>query len=68
MEFNVYIHRRNKRMKQKEVAAALGIHTDTYCKKERGLQDFTIREGRILAEILDSDLNELFSTKEKIKG
>ena len=60
MNHNLYIARRENKLYQKEVAKKIGMHEQTYARKERGELDFTIREGLMLAEIFSCSLNDLF--------
>ncbi|NJP37157.1 helix-turn-helix transcriptional regulator [Alkalicoccus luteus] len=62
---DVYIHRRQNQMKQNEVAKVLGVTPLTYCRKENGHRDFTIREAKILAQLFKTDLNTLFPIEDK---
>ncbi len=56
----LYIARREKRLKQKEVAVKLGIHPQTYHKKECGKLDFSLREAKMLAKMFGCTLDDLF--------
>ena len=56
----LYIKRKEKRLKQKEVAEMLGIHKQSYYLKENGKREFTISEAKKLAKIFDCTLDELF--------
>lgn len=60
MYAGLYVARRESGMKQKEVAELLGIHHQSYCNKEKGHTDFTIRQGLMLTKIFDKTLNDLF--------
>lgn len=57
---NVYIARRERGLKQKDVAKALLINKQTYHLKETGKSEFTIREGKRLARFYNCTLNDLF--------
>lgn len=61
MHHLLYIARREKRLKQTEVARKLNMHSATYSKKERNELDFTLREAFILAELFETTVDELFS-------
>ena len=60
MVTNLYIKRREKRLKQKDVAKKIGIHPQSYHLKETGKRQFTIQEGLMLAKVFDCTLNDLF--------
>ena len=66
MNHQLYVKRREKGLYQKDVAKKIGIHPQTYFRKERGLMEFTVREARMLAKILDCTIDDLFSEKEVI--
>ncbi|ALX50431.1 helix-turn-helix transcriptional regulator [Lentibacillus amyloliquefaciens] len=57
---NLYIARREHDIYQKDIANKLGIHPQTYHEKERGKKDFTLTEARMLAQIFECTLNDLF--------
>lgn len=61
MNVQVYIKRREKRLKQDDVAEMLFLSRNTYGKKERGEIAFTIPEGKRLANYYGCTLDELFS-------
>lgn len=60
MNHQLYIARRERNLYQKDIAKKLGIHPQTYQEKESGKSEFTIREGKQLAKIFNSTLNDLF--------
>jgi len=60
MNIGLYVARRESGMTQKEVAEMLGIHHQSYCNKEKGHTDFTIKQGLQLTRIFDKTLDELF--------
>ena len=60
MHHNLYIARRENKMKQVEVAKKLMIHSVTYSRKERGELDFTLKEAFILSDLFDKPVEELF--------
>lgn len=57
---NLYVARREKRLKQKDVAKLLHIHAVTYSRKERGELDFTLNEAFILSDYFNIPLDDLF--------
>lgn len=60
MTQKLYVVRREKRLKQKEVAKKIGMHPQSYHLKESGKRQFTIDEGRRLAKVFGCSLNDLF--------
>lgn len=60
MNHQVYIARKENKLKQVDVAKKLGMHKQTYYQKENGISDFTIAEAKRLAIIFNSTLDELF--------
>ena len=64
MHHNLYIARRENRMKQAEVAKKLMIHSGSYGRKERGELDFTLKEAFILAKLFGKTVDQLFSEVE----
>jgi len=60
MYHNLFIARRENRLTQEDVANKLGIHKQTYWVKESGQADFTLKEAFLLADIFDSNVEELF--------
>lgn len=60
----VYVLRRERKLKQKDVAKKMGIHPQSYHLKESGKRDFTIKEGLKLAKIYKLTLNDLFEKDE----
>lgn len=57
---NLYVARREKRLKQKDLAEILNIHSVTYSRKERGELEFTLNEAFILADYFKVSIEELF--------
>lgn len=61
--------RESKGIKQKEIAAELGIDQSAYSNKERGRRSFTVEELLKLEIILDTTISEMYKElKEKIQG
>ena len=60
MNHQLYIARREAKIKQSDLAKMLGIHQVTYSRKESGSRDFTITEARMLSQIFNKSLDELF--------
>lgn len=56
----VYMRRKERKMRQKEIAKKLGLHPQTYHRKESGQVDFTISEGLKLSIIFECTLDDLF--------
>ncbi|MCM3637727.1 helix-turn-helix domain-containing protein [Sporosarcina luteola] len=64
MHIQLFIKRREARMKQVDVAKILNINNATYSLKENGKADFTLREAIKLAAIFGCTLNDLFWDQE----
>lgn len=60
MNFNLYIKRRESKLKQKDVAEKIGIHPQSYHLKESGKREFTVTEAVKLARVFGCTLNDLF--------
>lgn len=60
---NVYIARRENKLKQKDVAKMIGRSEQYYRERENGIREFTIKEGKILADIYNCSLDELFGNE-----
>lgn len=56
----LYVIRRENRLKQKDVAKRIGIHPQSYHLKESGKRQFTIEEGLKLARLFNCTLDDLF--------
>ena len=56
----LYVARRENKVTQRVVAKKLGMHYNTYCKKESGKLDFSLKEAKLLAKLFDTTLDELF--------
>ena len=56
----LYVKRMENGYFQKDLARKLGLHQQTYHKKEVGKREFTITEGLKLCEIFDCKLDYLF--------
>ena len=60
MNTQLYVKRRENRLRQSDLAERLNIHPQSYHLKETGKQEFTITEGKRLAKIFNCTLNDLF--------
>lgn len=60
MHYKLYVARKENKLKQKDVARKLDIHSVTYSRKETGEKEFTLSEALILAEMFDTTVDELF--------
>ena len=64
--------RQEKNIKAKEIAEKLGLKTEgAYYKKETGSVPFTLEEGKIVADIFNMPIEEIFLKMNylvKIKG
>jgi len=63
MNAQLYVQRKERNLKQSDIAKILSIRTETYCKKETGDRDFTETEMRWLAKYYGCTLDELFDNK-----
>lgn len=66
MNAQVYVKRREKRLKQEDIAKILFISRNSYGAKERGEIPFTIPEARRLANYYGCTLDELFPVKKEV--
>lgn len=57
---NLFIQRRENRLTQEQVAKAIGMTKQTYCSKESGKRDFTLKEAKLLAKLFKKTLDDLF--------
>ncbi|RIO72731.1 XRE family transcriptional regulator [Mammaliicoccus sciuri] len=64
--WNLYICRREAKHSQAYVAKKIGISKQRYSLKELGKANFTIPEGKILADLYGMTLDKLFSDEIKI--
>lgn len=62
---NLYVARRERNLYQKEVAKMIGLHPQTYHEKEIGKKDFTLSEAKMLTQVFDCTLNDLFGGETK---
>lgn len=60
MNAQLYIKRREKNLKQVQVAEMLNIRPETYGHKESGRAFFTLPEAIKLAKLFNCSLDELF--------
>ena len=57
--------RQEKNIKAKEIAEKIGLKTEgAYYKKETGSVPFTLEEGKIIANIFEMPIEEIFFTNE----
>lgn len=57
--------RQEKNIRAKDIAKELGLKTEgAYYKKEKGTVPFTLKEGKIVADILNMPIEEIFFTNE----
>lgn len=57
--------RREKNIKAKEMAEKMGLKTEgAYYKKETGTVPFTLEESKIVADILNMPMEEIFFANE----
>ena len=60
MNAQVYIKRKERNLRQEDVAKAISIHKQSYYMKETGKRDFSIPEARRLAKLFGCTLDDLF--------
>lgn len=65
MNHQLFVTRRENKMKQKDVAKMIGIHPQSYHLKESGKRQFTIEEGLRLAKLFNCTLDYLFGEENK---
>lgn len=57
--------RQEKNIKAKEIAIKIGLKTEgAYYKKEKGTVPFTLKEGKIIADMFKIPIEEIFFTEE----
>lgn len=57
--------RQEKNIKAKEIAEKLGLKTEgAYYKKETGNVPFTLEEGKIISDMLEMPIEEIFFIRE----
>lgn len=64
MNHKLYIARREKNLKQKEVADLLHINSTTYYRKENGISEFTLSEAFTLSALFETSVDKLFGNGE----
>ncbi|MCC0627450.1 MULTISPECIES: helix-turn-helix domain-containing protein [unclassified Clostridioides] len=52
--------RKEKKLRQKDVADNIGMKITTYASKENGARRFTVKEALAIAEYFGKDLKEIF--------
>lgn len=62
----LYIARREKGDTQKEIAKKLSISPQRYQLKESGKANFTLPEAKILSDMYEISIDELFSSSIKV--
>lgn len=62
MHYQLYVARRERRLKQKDMAKILGIHQMTYQRKESGIVPLTLDEAYAIANFLGMSVGELFDS------
>jgi len=61
MNAQVYVKRRENKLRQADVAKAISMHKQSYYLKETGQREFTVSEAKRLAKLYDCTLDELFN-------
>ena len=64
MNIKLWVARKEKRLRQVDVAEVLQITPQTYYVKENGRSEFTIGEALKLARLFDCTLDDLFGEEE----
>ena len=67
VQIKLYGARKRAKLSQQEVADILGISRNSYGQKERGDVPFNLEEMFALSELLDSSLDDLFTSKREEK-
>ena len=52
--------RRKQGKSRIHMAELLGVHAETYARKERGEIDITLNEAKLISDELESTINEVF--------
>lgn len=60
MQWNLLRIRKENGLTQKDVAALIGIHVDSYCSKENGKREFTADEMFALSSYFKLQLDQIF--------
>ncbi|MBV5122211.1 helix-turn-helix transcriptional regulator [Bacillus halotolerans] len=60
MYLNLFVARKEKRKSQREIAEVLKISPQTYHLKESGKSDFLLAEARVLAQLFERSIDDLF--------
>lgn len=60
MNVQVYVERKERRLRQSDVAKMLIMSEQSYRDRENGKRQFTIREGKRLAKYYGTTLDQLF--------
>lgn len=63
MHPHLYVERKERHLKQKDVAEMLNINPITYHRKETGKTVFTLPEALFLADLFGVTVEKLFSKK-----
>ena len=61
MNYQVLVARKERKLKQKDIAKKLMLSRQAYSRKENGTQDFTETEMKRLAKFYGMTLDELFN-------
>lgn len=59
---NLVILRKNKGMKQSDLAKVIGISSGSYQNKETGKTEFTLSEAKKISDIFKLSLEDIFFT------
>lgn len=64
---NLFVARKENKLKQRDIASLLNMHEVTYSRKERGEVDFTLNEAFILADFFKTTVDVLFADKKPLR-
>lgn len=60
MHMSLYSIRKSKEINQDEMARVIGVSTQQYGKRERGLISITLEEAHLFSQKLDTPIEDLF--------
>lgn len=61
MQGKLLVLRKEKGVSQKELAELIGVSTESYRRKENGLNEFKLSEMFKLAKFFDKDIGDIFT-------
>lgn len=60
LQTTLKVLRASKGMKQEQMAKILGITTNSYNQKENCIRDFTLKEAKMISEMIGKSIEEIF--------